>query len=107
MRVVNCPAFCHRRPKLYTFAFISRDVLLLLSELDPHDGVDQLGFFPSFFRELASVLARELSMVFCRLLRVGLFSSQWYCADVVPIPNGGMSFFTLRIKTYFSYTNPI
>ena len=43
-----------------------------------------------FFRELASVLAPKLSMVLYRLLCEGLFSSQWCCADVVPIPKGAM-----------------
>ena len=45
-----------------------------------------------FFRELASVLAPKLSMVFRRLLRTGLFPSQWCCADVVQSPKGVMSF---------------
>ena len=35
--VVGCPAYCHRRPKLCTFAFRSREVRRLHSELDPHD----------------------------------------------------------------------
>ena len=48
--VVGCPAFCHRRPKLCTFAFKAREVRRLLSELDPFGGVDPLGFFPRFIR---------------------------------------------------------
>ena len=53
----------------------------MLSEHDPQSGVDPLGFFHSFFKELISVLAHKLRMVFRRLLRAGLFQSQWYCAD--------------------------
>ena len=75
--VVGCPVSCHRRPKLCTFAFRSHEVRRLLSKLDPYGRVDPLGFFPMFFQELASVLAHKLSMVFRRLLRAGLFPSQW------------------------------
>ena len=46
--VVGCLAFCHRCPKLCTFAFRSREVRQLLSELNPHDENDLLGFFPMF-----------------------------------------------------------
>ena len=49
MDVVDCSASCHRRPKLCSFAFWSREVRRLLSdELDPHGGVDPPGFFPVF-----------------------------------------------------------
>ena len=90
--IVGCPAFCHRRPKLCTFAFRSREVRRLLSELDPHSGVDPLEFFPMFFRELAYVLAPKLSMVFRRLFCAGLFPSQTCCDDIVLIPKGVISF---------------
>ena len=40
--VVGCPVSCHRRPKLCTFAFRSREVRRLLSEHDPHGGDDLL-----------------------------------------------------------------
>ena len=46
--VVNCPASYHRRPKFCTFACRSSEVLLLLSELDPHKGIDPLVFFLCF-----------------------------------------------------------
>ena len=90
--VVGCPVSCHRRPKLCTFAFRSRDVQRFPSELDLDGRVDPLEFFPMFFRELASALAPKLSMVFSRLLHAGLFPSQWCCADVVLIPKGAISF---------------
>ena len=34
--VVDCPVFCHRRTKLDTFSFRSRDDRKLLFELDLH-----------------------------------------------------------------------
>ena len=62
-------------PSFELFAFRSCEVRWLLSELDPHDGVDLIGFSPMFFRELASVLAPKHSMFFRRLLRAGLLTS--------------------------------
>ena len=72
--VVDCPASCYRRSKLCTFAFRFREVRWLLSELDPHGGVDPLEFVPMFTKELSSVLAHKVSMVFQRLLSERLFS---------------------------------
>ena len=40
--VVSFPAPCHHKPDLCTFAFRSCEVRRLLSELDPHGGVDPL-----------------------------------------------------------------
>ena len=70
-------------PRSVPFTFRSREVQLLLSELDSYVGVDQLGFFPLFSREIASVLALKLSMVFRRLLRAELSISYSCCTDVV------------------------
>ena len=64
----------------------------MLSEFDHYGGVDPLGFFPVFFRELASVVAPKLSMVIRRLLRTMLSPSQRFSANVVPIPIGAMAF---------------
>ena len=55
--VVYCPASCHLKSKLCTFAFRSCEVLRFFSEIDPHSGVDKLGFFLLFFRKLAFVFA--------------------------------------------------
>ena len=38
-------------------------------DLDPYDGVDPLGFFPLFFKEIATVFSPKLSVIFRRLLR--------------------------------------
>ena len=48
-RDVDCQASCHSRSKLSTFAFRSREVRRLLSELDPHVEVDLIGIFPFIF----------------------------------------------------------
>ena len=78
--VDDCPASCHSRSKVRTFAFRSREVPRLLSELDLHGGVDPLGFYLLLFRELASALAPKLSILFYRVRRVVLVPSQWCCA---------------------------
>ena len=51
------------------------------------------------FREMASALAPKLSIVLRRSLREGPFSSQWCCADVVPIPMEAMSFLLSGLRT--------
>ena len=68
----------------------------MLSELDPQGGVDPIKICIVFFRDLASVLALKLSMVFRRLLLAGFFPSQLCCADVVPIPKRAMFFLLVR-----------
>ena len=87
---------------IYFFLFVC-EVIRLHSELDPHGVDDPLECFLCFFREHASVVAPKLSMVFRRLLRVGLFPFQWCCADV-SIPKGAMSFsqsgFTLTFTNF-------
>ena len=74
--VADCPAFCHFRSMLYTFAFRSSELRLLLSEHGHHGGVD-LQFFSMLFKEQVSVLDPKLSMVLRRLLRVVLSLSHW------------------------------
>ena len=88
---VALPLTCHPHSRLCNFAFRSREIKQLLLELDAYGGVDPLGFFPLFFRELASVIPAKLSTVFRRLLREGCFPSQWCCANVTPVPKGPVS----------------
>ena len=88
---VNLPPTCHRDPKLKSFAFRSRQVYRLLLDLDSHGGTDPLGFFPLFFKKLATTLAPKLSVVFRRLLKEGCFPRSWRCANVVPISKGPLS----------------
>jgi hypothetical protein len=88
---IELPHSCHPLPKLTSFAFRSRAVLKLLLGLDSYGGVDPLGFFPLFFKEIAPVFASKLSVIFRCLLRAGSFPACWRCADVVPIPKGMVS----------------
>ena len=57
--VIGCHASYHRRPKLRTFTFRSREARRLLSELDPHGGVDPLGFFLCFSENWPLYLLRN------------------------------------------------
>ena len=52
---IDLPHTCHPETKLSSFAFRARSVHELLMDLDPYGGVDPLGFFPLFFKEIATV----------------------------------------------------
>lgn len=91
---IGLPQTCHPEPKLTSFAFRSRTVRKLLLDLDSYGGVDPLGFFPLFFKEIANEFSPKLSVLFRRLMREGSFPQCWRCADVVPIPKGPVSSFT-------------
>ena len=79
---------CHTSPSFTTFTFWSREVRLLLSELDSYGGADPLGMFPPFLKRTADVMAPRLSIVFRRLVRLGNFPACWREANVTRIPNG-------------------
>ena len=53
---VDLPLTCHPSPSLTTFAFRSREVRLLLLDLDPNGGTDQVGMFPLFLKRTADML---------------------------------------------------
>ena len=59
-------------------------------DLDPYLGSDPLGMFPLFLKRTADVLAPRLSVVFRRLVCLGLGSFPACCrqANVTPIPKG-------------------
>ena len=85
---------CHPSPSLTTFAFKSSEVRRLLLDLDPYGGTDPLGMFPLFLKRTADVTASRLSVVFGRLIRLGivsrlaadrLMSRQFRKANVTPI----------------------
>ena len=57
-------------------------------DFDPHGGNDPFGMFPIFLTRTADVLARRLSVVFRRLVRLGSFSACWRHVNVTPIPRG-------------------
>ena len=90
---LDLPPTCSIRPKLTSFAFRSREVLRLLSDLDSQGGTDPLGFFPLFFRKVAIVLAPKLSIIFRSLIKDGCFPKSWCSANVVPVPKGSSSSF--------------
>ena len=47
---VRLPSTCHPEPLVNSFAFRSRDVKIILNNLDSWGGVDPDGFFPLFFK---------------------------------------------------------
>ena len=89
--IINLPPTCHPNPVFCKFAFRSKQVFNLLCNLDSYGGTDPLGFFPLFYKKIASVLAPKLSVIFRKLLKVGSFPTCWRTANVTPIPKGPSS----------------
>ena len=85
---VDLPLTCHPSPSLTTFAFRSREVRLLLLDLDPYGGTVPLGMFPVLLKRAADVMALRLRVVFRRLVRLGRFPACWRQANVTQIPKG-------------------
>ena len=83
---VDMPLTSHPSPSLITFAFRSREVRLLLLDLDPYSGIGPLGIFPIFRKRTADVMAPCLNVGFRRLVRLGSFLACWRQAIVTPIP---------------------
>ena len=83
---VDLPSTCHPSPSLTTFAFMSREVKLLLLDLDSYGGTDPLDMFPLFLKRTAVVLAPCLPVVFHLLLHFGSFPVFWRVANVTHIP---------------------
>ena len=54
---VNLQLTCHQSPSLTTFAFRSREVRLLLFDLDPYGGTEPLGRFLVSLKRTADVMA--------------------------------------------------
>ena len=54
---VDLPLICHLSPSLTTFAFRSREVRLLVLDLDPYGGTDPLGMFTLFLKRTADDMA--------------------------------------------------
>ena len=69
---VDLPLTFHPSPSLTIFAFRSSEVRRLLLDLDPYGGTDPLGMFPLFLKRTADVMASRLSVVFRRLVRLGI-----------------------------------
>ena len=75
--VVDLQLTCYSSPSLTTFAFWSSEVRRLLLDLDPYGGTDPLSMFGLFPKRTADVMAPRLSVVFCRLVRLGSFPAQF------------------------------
>ena len=71
---IDLPHTCHPETKLSSFAFRARSVHELLMDLDAYGGVDPLGFFPLFFKEIAIVLSPKLRMYISTSVEGGVFS---------------------------------
>ena len=64
---------CHLSHSLTIFAFGLREVKRLLLDLDTYGGTDPLGMFLLFLKRTADVMAPRLSLVFRRLVLLGIF----------------------------------
>ena len=69
---VDPPLTCHPSPSFTSFAFRSREVRRLLLDLDPYGDTHPFGLFPLFLKRTADVMAPCLSVVFRRLVRLGV-----------------------------------
>ena len=54
-------------------AFRTSVLLHLLLDLDTYLGIDPLGVFPLFLKKVADIIAAKLSIIFCKLIRLGSF----------------------------------
>ena len=70
-----------RNPGIKTPVKMTRD-----PGTEPAGGTDPLGMFPLFLKITADVMARHLSVVFLRLVRLGSFPACWRQANVTQIP---------------------
>ena len=73
------------------FGFRTPVILCLLLDLDTYGGVDPLGVFPLFLKMVADIIASKLSIIFCGLIRWGVFSECWQTTNVTAIPKGAPS----------------
>ena len=86
---LDLPSACHLSPTLTTFAFRSRERLLL--NVDSYGGTDPLGLLTLFLKRTADVLAPRLAVGFRQLLRLVAFLVSWRVANITPIPKGPLS----------------
>ena len=88
---VVVPQACFPQSECCSLAFRASLVKRLLLDLDAGGGVDPVGAFPLFFKEVATVLAPGLSRVFRQLVRCGSFPLCWRLAHVTALPKGAPS----------------
>ena len=79
---VSPPLSCFPRLRWNSLAFWASVYLRLLLDLDTYGGVDPLSVFPLFLKKVADIIARKLSMIFRRLVRLPI---------VTAIPKGAIS----------------
>ena len=84
------PLSCFPQSRCNSLAFWTSVLLLLLLDLDTYGGVDPLGVFPLFLK-VADIIARKLSIIFRKLIRLGLFLESWRSANVTAISNAAPS----------------
>ena len=85
-QILDLPPTCFPEVSFSSFAFRSKAVFNILSDLDSYGGVDPNGVFPLFLKKSANFLAPKLSVIFRNLIRTGDFPSAWRTANVTPIP---------------------
>ena len=85
---VNLPSSCFPEAKLTTIAFRSREVKKFLMDLDIYGGIDPNGFFPLFFKKTSEFLSPKISVVFRKLIKLGIFSYCWRTGNVTPLSKG-------------------
>ena len=62
---------CSPQPRCNSLAFQTSVFLRLLFDLDTYGGVDPLGVFPIFLKNIADIIAPKLSIIFRKLIRQG------------------------------------
>jgi hypothetical protein len=65
------------------------EVFEFLCRITPHRSMGPDGISPIFLRNCASSLCIPLSIIFNRCFFLGIFPSQWKCANVIPIHKSG------------------
>ena len=80
------PLSCFSQSRFHSLAFRISVLLHLLLALGPYSGVD-LGVFPLFLKMIEDIIAPKLNIIFCGLIRRGLFPGCWRSASVTVIPN--------------------
>ena len=88
---VALPPTCHPIASFTKFAFRSKELFIILHDLDEYGGTDPLGMFPLFLKKIADVLAPKLSIIFRKLIKLGSFPKCWRTANITPIPKGAAS----------------
>ena len=85
---LDMPLTCFPEPRLTKIAFKSREVKILLAELDVYGGAGPDGIFPLFFVKMADFLAPKITTILRKLARTGQFSSCWRTGHISPVPKG-------------------